>query len=105
MQLHNIRSNSGGYTTWGCMWKKGECKDTFFCCRNEQGREVPMQSRITAYWPDGSVKWTAHTADAAMLGKNIVVELSEQKTQAVVKQPLSIEENENSILIHKGKIT
>lgn len=104
MQLHNIRSNSGGYTTWGCMWKKGECKDTFFCCRNEQGREVPMQSRITAYWPDGSVKWTAHTADAAMLGKNIVVELSEQKTQAVVKQPLSIEENENSILIHTGKM-
>ena len=46
-----------GYTTFGCMWKRGECTpDTEYICRNSQGNEVPMQSRITAYWPDGSVK-------------------------------------------------
>ena len=32
-----------------------------------------MQSRITAYWPDGTVKWTAHTADAEALGEEIEV--------------------------------
>ena len=32
-----------------------------------------MQSRITAYWPDGSVKWSAHTADSALLGEEIEV--------------------------------
>ena len=32
-----------------------------------------MQSRITAYWPDGSVKWTSHTANAALLEQEIEV--------------------------------
>lgn len=70
MELHNLRkNNSKGYTTWGCMWEKGSCPEgAGYVCRNPEGTEVPMQSRITAYWQDGSVKWTAHTADAALLG-------------------------------------
>ena len=67
MKLRKIKGNSG-YTTFGCMWKKGECDcDSEFICKNEKGNRVPVQSRITAYWPDGSVKWTAHTADSALL--------------------------------------
>lgn len=68
-----------GYTTFGCMWRQGECAaDEKYVCRTieeggSRGREIPLQSRITAYWPDGSVKWTAHTADAALLGKKIEV--------------------------------
>ncbi len=75
MKLHPLRNNKTfGYTTFGCMWKRGECKvDTDYICKNSDGVKVPMQSRITAYWPDGSVKWTAHTADAALLGEEIEV--------------------------------
>lgn len=75
MKLHPLRSTKAfGYTTFGCMWKQGECvPETNYVCKTKEGNEVPMQSRITAYWPDGSVKWTAHTADAALLGEEIKV--------------------------------
>ncbi len=109
MQLHNIRSEAKGYTTWGCMWQKGECRVTadgklqkFFLCRNEEGEEVPVQSRITAYWQDGSVKWTAHTADAARLGSCITVELSENKPSVEAENSLVLEEDDDKLIIHNG---
>jgi len=85
MRLHPLRDTEAfGYTTFGCMWRQGECTDsTEYVCRAVgedsagqgagDGAQIPLQSRVTAYWPDGSVKWTAHTADAALLGKEIEV--------------------------------
>ena len=73
MKLHRLMGEAG-YSTFGCMWEKGKCSaDTDYICRNEKGEIVPLQSRITAFWPDGSVKWSAHTADSEKLGKNIEV--------------------------------
>lgn len=75
MILHSLgQREKKGYTTWGCMWEMGRCQaDTRYQLKGEQGQEVPMQSRITAYWPDGSVKWTAHTADAEKIGETMEV--------------------------------
>ena len=84
MRLHNLGNRiKKGYTTWGCMWEKGSClQDSSFCLENvyrdekkldEDSVTVPVQSRITAYWPDGTVKWTAHTADSALLADEIEV--------------------------------
>ncbi len=78
MKLHGLRNNTNGTTTFGCMWKKDEIPAdkiaiTDYQCKNESGEDVYLQSRITAYWPDGSVKWTAHSADSGKLGKNIEV--------------------------------
>jgi hypothetical protein len=49
--------------TWGVPWKIGELQ------RNEtialidiNEKQIPICSWPTAYWPDGSVKWTAHSA-------------------------------------------
>ena len=74
MELHNIRSEAKGLTTWGCMWKQGECPtDTqqsarkYFICQNDKGEKVSIQSRITAYWQDGSVKWSAQKGLEATL--------------------------------------
>ena len=63
------------------MWKKGEIpseniKKAEYICLNEKGERVSLQSRVTAYWPDGSVKWTGHSADSEKLGKEIEVKLS-----------------------------
>ena len=76
MILHSLGDRRlSGYTTWGCMWGKGTCtKETEYQLKNEKNETVPMQSRVTAWWPDGSVKWTAHTADASLMGKEIKVE-------------------------------
>ena len=78
MKLHGLRSTATGTTTFGCMWEMGEIPEksiatTTYRCISESGEEVQLQSRVTAYWPDGSVKWTAHSADSSKLGKNIEV--------------------------------
>lgn len=46
--------------TWGVPWPRGQIgTGTGFALRSAAG-EVPVQSWVTATWPDGSVKWTAH---------------------------------------------
>lgn len=75
MKLHNLSGREkSGYTTWGCMWERGTCsKETEYHLFDGEGELLPMQSRVTAWWPDGSVKWTAHTADASDMGDEIEV--------------------------------
>ena len=103
MKLHPLKNTKTfGYTTFGCMWKKGECsEETTYVCHTKEGKEVPMQSRITAYWPDNSVKWTAHTADAALLGEEIEV----LPGKASSFQGMSVEENADRLILHSGLIT
>lgn len=103
MKLHPLRKTKGfGYTTFGCMWSKGECPaGTAYVCHNKRGEEIPLQSRITAYWPDGSAKWTAHTADAALLGEEIEV-LPGAPTAFL---GMSFSEDESRIVIRSGVIT
>lgn len=109
MKLHNLKGTTPtGYTTWGCMWKQGECKTTSdFVCRNEAGKEVEMQSRVTAYWPDSSVKWTAHTADAAKLGNQLEVEIADENAASVNpdrigENGISFEETSEKLIINTG---
>lgn len=101
MKLHNLRSiKATGYTTWGCMWEQGQCQEsTTYVCKNNEGKEVPIQSRITAYWPDGSVKWTAHTANSDLLGEGMEVLPG---TPVTVTDGLSVQEKEHEILIDNG---
>lgn len=106
MNLHLLGDKKpSGYGVFGCMWKQGECaEDTEFICKTAEeggeGKEVPMQSRITAYWPDKTVKWTAHTADAALLGKEIQVLPGRPKACGA----MSCLESEEEIRIQAGKI-
>lgn len=53
--------------TWGVPWARGELQrnETFALRSSADGAAAPMQSWATAYWPDGSVKWTAHAATFA----------------------------------------
>ncbi|MBQ7916060.1 MAG: hypothetical protein IJ315_04650, partial [Firmicutes bacterium] len=78
MKLHWLENRSkDGYVTWGMPWSKGEVsREDSFVLADEQGEMLAVQSRPRAYWPDGSVKWTLHTAKAGgnefVLGKGEV---------------------------------
>jgi hypothetical protein len=51
--------------TWGVPWPRGAVgRGTPFALADDRGREVPVQSWVTATWPDGSVKWSAHAVEA-----------------------------------------
>ncbi|MDT9686030.1 Tat pathway signal sequence domain protein, partial [Streptomyces sp. TRM76323] len=56
-------------STFGVPWPKGAVPaDRGFALATEDGEEVPVQSWATAYWPDGSLKWTAHAVGPAAAG-------------------------------------
>ncbi len=75
MKLHLLENrNAGGYTTFGSVWDRGEVSpEQDFVLTGKNGEQIPMQSRVTAYWPDGSVKWAAHTADSGKMGHAVSV--------------------------------
>ncbi|MFJ9563038.1 Tat pathway signal sequence domain protein [Streptomyces fuscichromogenes] len=48
-------------STVGVPWPMGAFQeDQTFALTDEDGKDVPVQSWPLAYWPDGSLKWTAH---------------------------------------------
>ncbi|WP_381563142.1 Tat pathway signal sequence domain protein [Streptomyces eurythermus] len=48
-------------TTVGVPWPMGAHQaDQSFAATDADGRHVPVQTWPLAYWPDGSLKWTAH---------------------------------------------
>lgn len=105
VEIRNLEGRSQeGYTTWGCCWPRGNTeKESGFIAENEAGEEVPSQSRILAWWPDGTVKWSAHTADAKLLGKKGYV-LSGRKP-ADLTDGIKIEETEAGWKADNGVLT
>ncbi|MGW7521365.1 exo-rhamnogalacturonan lyase family protein [Streptomyces sp. NPDC054796] len=48
-------------STFGVPWPQGSVRaGTAFALTAADGAKVPLQSWPTAYWPDGTLKWTAH---------------------------------------------
>ncbi|WP_405926276.1 Tat pathway signal sequence domain protein [Streptomyces sp. NBC_00035] len=52
-------------STVGVPWPKGAyAQDQTFALMDADGKAVPVQSWPIAYWPDGSLKWTAHAVSS-----------------------------------------
>ncbi|KAE8352307.1 hypothetical protein BDV28DRAFT_135384 [Aspergillus coremiiformis] len=51
-------------TTFGLPWPQGEYRfnDTTFTIsgQSKDSEQIPLQSWVTGYWRDGSIKWTGH---------------------------------------------
>lgn len=80
IKLHCLENRTAsGYVTFGSYWEKGALSISnfkndgvdSFVLQNENKESIPVQSRITAWWPDGSIKWAAHTADASKMGQEV----------------------------------
>lgn len=57
-----IKGSSAGFT-WGIPWPKGKIKaGSSFYLKDQDNSKSAIQSWPLAYWPDGSLKWTAHAA-------------------------------------------
>lgn len=99
IKLHCLENRvASGYVTFGSYWEKGTLIITnfkndgmdSFVLRNENKKSIPVQSRITEWWPDGSIKWAAHTADASKMGQEAALtaqiksgEVSEETAELV----------------------
>ena len=89
--------------TWGVPWARGQMNaKTTFQLTGPSGDHVPVQSWPLAYWPDGSLKWTAH-AVGALQEVNAAYELSPGPVQENV-QGVRVTDSDNTITVDTGVI-
>lgn len=89
--------------TFGVPWPRGALrKDQAFVLSGDEG-DLPCQSWPTAYWPDGSLKWTAHALPAmdAAPGK---LRLRPGSTGAKGGKQLTVKESPDAVVIDTGVI-
>ena len=89
--------------TWGIPWEKGALqRGETITMEDHAGNPVPVQSWPQAFWPDGSVKWTAHAA--SFLEKPCDSFVIEKGEPCIPVQKLHLQENESTIQIDTGKL-
>jgi hypothetical protein len=89
--------------TWGTPWPRGKQRESKnFVLRAADDKLLPLQSWPLAFWPDGSLKWTAHAlapTDGASDGPFEVVAQRAPKHAA----GMAVKETSTSIEIDTGK--
>ncbi|MCR4622590.1 MAG: hypothetical protein K5663_10975 [Clostridiales bacterium] len=69
MQIHIMENRKPRFwASFGGYWPRGAVSECAFTLTNSKGQNVPLQSEIAAWWPDGSVKWSRHIAPAGLMG-------------------------------------
>jgi len=93
-----------GGTTWGVPWPRGSlAADQEFSLTSASGDSVPIQSWSTGWWPDGSVKWTAHAlSDAPAKTESYRLEPG---SPATPKTALAVTEKGSQIIVDTGVVT
>nr|WP_246188028.1 hypothetical protein [Paenibacillus tengchongensis] len=109
IQLHWLHQPAGAAgVTWGVPWPKGELERGKLCelvLRGAGGGPVqPLQSRPAAYWPDGSVKWSFHTAVCKEPDAGVYALVRTDGTPAVFTDTLSVLETEDAFVVDTGAI-
>ena len=90
-------------TTWGRSWASGQQgRATAFTLKNRMGETVPLQSWPLAYWPDGSLKWTAHAIQAS--AKISTAYHLEPGSPSMPATPVRVMESADSVEIDTGVI-
>ncbi|WP_067843505.1 exo-rhamnogalacturonan lyase family protein [Amphibacillus sediminis] len=84
--------------TFGLPWKKGELPKL----RSFSLNQYKVQSWPTAYWPDGSIKWTAHSAVVNPNEVQVLQLKEEHDTSLVENSGLTITELADQIVINTG---
>lgn len=101
MKIHCLENRTAdGYTTFGSCWKKGEAKTPSFILYGTDGKGIPVQSKPMAFWPDGSIKWGSHTADAKQMARGAC--LLPFPESATPSGGIHITEEEQAYLVENG---
>lgn len=89
-----------GGNTFGVPWPRGAVgHGQSFHLKSASG-DVPVQSWPIAYWPDGSIKWSAHAVASEVKGKSGLA-LSPGKSTAPAK-PVRVQTLSDSFVVTTG---
>jgi hypothetical protein len=106
VQLHWLtkKTNLQKGVTWGVPWKEGDLQRTEnLILLDDRGNQVAVQSWPTAYWADGSIKWTAHAA-AMTKGVTDFSYILIKGESSLENSALSVKETEGYIEVHTGSM-
>jgi len=88
--------------TFGVPWPRGALKASQpFRIVNSAGEESPAQSWPIAYWPDGSLKWSAHAIGAGAGAEGLSIVMGEAKTPSA---PVAVTKTKALITITSGDL-
>ncbi|MDO6412877.1 Tat pathway signal sequence domain protein [Sphingomonas sp. BIUV-7] len=87
--------------TLGVAWPRGALPRRATFAAESGGKPLPAQSWVTATWPDGSVKWTAHALEAGTAAPDVIVRPGKPIAPAT---PVRIEQRADAILIRIGSL-
>lgn len=91
--------------TWGMPWPRGKHpQKTRFALRDIADSHVPLQSWPLAYWPDGSLKWTAHAVPANQGLSEGPFEIVPGRAPVPPPTAIKVRETDSSIEIDTGVI-
>ncbi|GAA1362423.1 exo-rhamnogalacturonan lyase family protein [Streptomyces beijiangensis] len=91
-------------STVGVPWPKGQyAKDQTFALATADGEDVPVQTWATGFWPDGSLKWTAHAAGEG-LAAGTGYRLTPGATAAVPEKKVTVRESGGRITVDTGVV-
>lgn len=92
--------------TWGMPWPRSKHSPrTQFSLRDRDGNRVPLQSWPLAYWPDGSLKWTAHAVAANVTSKSTAFQIEPGQKGPAPSTSLAVKQDAGAIEIDTGVIT
>ncbi|MEW9534321.1 Tat pathway signal sequence domain protein [Microbispora sp. NPDC049125] len=90
------------FSTWGTPWPKGVVpRETTFALTAAGGAAVPVQTWPLAYWPDGSLKWTAHAITADVPAESYTLTAG---TPAAPAEPVTVKDEKNHVDVDTGVI-
>lgn len=95
--------------TWGVPWTKGELNrdglSALYLGSPDGNSRLPLQSRPAAYWPDGTIKWSFHSAvcpEGSAEGYTLERYAEPEALQYTAK--VSVRETEEAYIVDTGII-
>ena len=94
-----------GGTTFGLPWAKGQMdRTTPLYLTDEKGKSLPVQNEPRAFWPDGSVKWTLHSASLSEAAKNYAITDEKPDESAKATCGVSVKAEGKTIIVDTGSM-
>ncbi len=91
--------------TLGLPWPRGtHKKGESFHAVDAQGRALPLQSWPLAYWPDGSLKWTAHALPAGVDASAAPRVRAGKGAEATTSAAVAVKETADAVEVDTGVI-
>ncbi|MGW0735255.1 exo-rhamnogalacturonan lyase family protein [Streptomyces sp. NPDC002851] len=103
--LEDGRLGAAPGSTFGVPWPKGTHPgDTGFRLTTADGKEVPVQTWPTAYWPDGTLKWTAHAVGTGTAAADADAFTLAAGTAAEPQERVTVSQTAGTITVDTGVI-